>query len=493
MTAIVAIVVSLLVGVSVSRPDLARIAVTLPVAVLLVGAATTSPRAGLYGLVAWLAVLGLVRRLLTTVGSSGSFGDPLLLVGPVLLVALFLIAVERGAMRNPTSLSKAVLGLTAVLALSVINPLQGGLTVGLGGGLLVVVPMLAFWVGRSLVDERTVTVLVRLLGTIALLVAIYGLTQTLYGFPSWDERWITESGYAALNVGGKIRAFGTSSSAAEYAALVAVGILSWRAMARRPSQVLGATTAIVLLGIALWLESSRSIVVLTLAALWLTFAAARRISIGRALLVGAALLVLLPTAVGQLSSSQSGHTGTSPLVAHQIEGLSNPLGKNSSLGVHIEEVVNGVSEAATNPIWRGVGATTIAATKFAGTAAGTEADPGNAPVAAGVTGLVLYLLVAIYGIRRSYQLAQSQRTMPAIAALGIIVVTFLQWLNGGQYAIIPLPWLLLGWVDGVSSRSSSPDVATTVSVGQTALNGPAAQTVHHGVRGQGLLSNHPEH
>jgi hypothetical protein len=450
-----AALVSLFVGASVSRPDLARIAVALPVVFLLVSAAATSPRAGLYGLVTWLAVLGLVRRLLITVGSSGSLGDPLLFVGPVLLVVLFLIAVERGAMQNQTSLSKAVLGLTIVLALSALNPLQGGLSVGLGGLLLVSVPMLAFWVGRSLIDEHAVGVLTLLLGTLALLVAIYGLVQTLYGMPSWDQQWITESGYSALNVGGTIRAFGTSASAAEYAALLAVGVLSWRSIARRPSRLLIAVAAVVPIGLALWLESSRGIIVLTLAALWLTFAAARRMSIGRALLVGAALFVLLPTVVGAVSPSKSEHSATSSLEAHQVEGLSEPFGKKSTVGGHLELIVKGISQAAANPVGRGVGATTIAAKKFNGTAAGTEADPGNAPVAAGVVGLVLYLLVAVYGIRRSYQLAALRRTMPALAALGIIVVTFLQWLNGGLYAIIPLAWLLLGWVDAASVRSPS--------------------------------------
>jgi hypothetical protein len=471
MTALAATVLSLLVGTSVSHPDVVRVTVALSVACLLIALSVSSPRLTLYSLVAWLVALGLVRRLLTTFGTSGPFGDPLLLVGPVLLLALFFIAVERGVLREHTRLSRAVLALTVVLALSAANPLQGGLTVGLSGALLVVVPMLAFWVGRSLLDEHAIGVLVRLLGALALLAAIYGLVQTFYGFPSWDQRWIAQSGYTALNVGGGIRAFGTSSSAAEYAAMLAVGILSWRALARRPSRLPVAVAAITVIATALWFESSRGIVVLTLAALWLTFAASRRMSIGRALLVGVALLAVLPTTVGYLSSSQSKKTqsektATSALVTHQVEGLSEPFGQNSTLGGHFEEVVNGIGQAVTNPVGRGVGATTIAATKFEGTSAGTEADPGNAPVAAGIIGLVLYMFVAIYGIGCSYRLAQARRTMPALAALGIIIVTFLQWLNGGQYAIIPLPWLFLGWVDATLLRSSSPAEVTTAANSQ---------------------------
>ncbi len=448
-------VVSVLVGTSTSNPDLVRVAVALSVVCLLVSVAATSPRLALYGLVAWLAALGLLRRLLTTYGSSGPLGDPLLLVGPVLLFVLFLIAVERGALREQTRLSRAVLGLTVVLALSALNPLQGGLTIGLGGALLVVVPMLAFWVGRSLLDEHAIGVVVRLLGALAFLAAIYGLMQTFYGFPSWDQRWIAQSGYIALNVGGRIRAFGTSSSSAEYAALLGVGILSWCCIARRPSRLPVAVVAIAVIATALWFESARSIVVLTLAALWLTFAASRRMPIGRALLVGAVLLVALPTVVGHLSSSQSEKTATSSLVTHQVEGLSEPFGHKSTLGIHSEEVVNGIAQAFTNPVGRGVGATTVAASKFEGKSAGAEADPGNAPIAAGIVGLVLYILIVVYGIGGSYRLAQARRTIPALAALGIVVVTFLQWLTGGQYAIIPLAWLFLGWVDAESSQPST--------------------------------------
>ena len=445
------------VGHSMTSPALSRGAVGLSVALALVAMATLAPRLALYGLVTWLAVLGLVRRLLTSLGSTAdTLGDPLLLVGPVLLVVLFAVAVERGAMRDSTPLSKSVLALTAVLALSALNPLQGGISVGLGGALLVVVPMLAFWVGRSLLDEYSVGVLIRLLAGLAVFAAIYGLMQTFYGMPHWDQAWITDEGYAALNVGGTIRAFGMSSSASEYAALLGVGILAWRAIAHSPLRLLVAVTALALLVVALWLTSGRGIVVLTLAALWLTFAAARQMRMRRALAAGALLLLLLPTAVSYLMSSPQGSGHIESLTTHQVEGLSDPFGDNSTLGAHFGLVVDGITQTVVNPLGRGVGAITNAASKFGGTEAGTEADPGNAPVAAGFIGLVLYLLVAGYGLTCCYRLARSRRTMPAIAALGIVVVTFLQWLTGGQYAIIVLAWLLLGWVDSQERVATNP-------------------------------------
>jgi hypothetical protein len=219
--------------------------------------------------------------------------------------------------------------------------------------------------------------------------------------------------------------------------------------------------AIAVLAVALWLESSRGGIVIALAALWLTFAAGRHMSFPRALSVGILLLLLLPTVVGHLTKSESASplrrtraSVASSLEGHQVEGLSHPFGKNSTLGIHFEEVLHAVTGIATNPLGRGVGATTIAARKFGGGSASAEADPGNAAVAAGAIGLVLYALITFYGFRASYRLARIRPSIPALGALGILVATFLQWLGGGQYVIILLAWLILGWVDGASVRAS---------------------------------------
>jgi hypothetical protein len=460
-----AAVVSLALGLAVSSADAARIAVAVPFAFTFAIVAAISPRWALYSVISWLALLGLLRRLLTSFGYSGGVlgGDPLLLVAPMSVVVLFLVAVKAGALRDQTPLAKAVLALTVALAASALNPLQGGLSVGLSGIQLVVLPMLAFWVGRALIKDRDVAGLIRLLGVLAVLAGIYGLVQTHDGFPSWDEQWIKSSGYAALRVGVATRAFGSSASASEYATLLGCGIVAWSVMSVRVSRLPITIVCIAVVAVALWLESSRGIVVLTIAALWLAAAAWRRIALPRAILVGAALVAVLPVVVAHLDSGESARptgrlAGAASLERHQLEGLTHPFGNNSTLGVHLEEVINGLKETASNPLGRGVGATTVAATKFEGKgggAEGAEADPGNAPIAVGAIGLLLYVIVAVCGLRAAYRAALVRHTVPAVAVLGILVVSFLQWLNGGQYAIILLVWLLLGWIDAQSLRSPS--------------------------------------
>jgi hypothetical protein len=40
-----------------------------------------------------------------------------------------------------------------------------------------------------------------------------------------------------------------------------------------------------------------------------------------------------------------------------------------------------------------------------------------------------------------------RRDALSLVALGVLVVTLLEWLNGGQYAVAFFLWLTLGWID----------------------------------------------
>lgn len=453
--AFVAIMMSLLIGAVLTHESLVRIAIAASVVVLLVAVGLRSPRLLLFALLLWLPALGLLRRLVTTLGAADPLGDPLLLVAPAAWVLLAAVAVSRGALRQRTGLATTVLVLTLLFTVSVVNPLQGELTIGLAGLLLVVPPMLAFWVGRSLVDDPTLRRVIALVAWLSLPAAAYGLIQTFAGFPSWDARWIVEDGYTALNVSGTIRAFSSFSSAAEYAGFLAVGVVAWIALGRNLLRLPLTLAAVGLLGTALWFESSRGIIVLTLAAVWLLFAARRGLSLRLALLGGVALLVALSWVAGRIAPEQFAGSATGGLSAHQVQGLSDPFGQQSTLPLHIDLVTGGFGQVIANPLGSGVGAVTSAAGKFGGVTIGTETDPGNAAVAAGAVGLVAYLLLVLRGLPLAYRVAARRRDILALAALGILSVTFMQWLNGAQYAVAPLPWLVLGWLDRHAARGVS--------------------------------------
>jgi hypothetical protein len=118
-------------------------------------------------------------------------------------------------------------------------------------------------------------------------------------------------------------------------------------------------------------------------------------------------------------------------------------------------MVNGLESSITNPLGHGTGAVTLAATRYGGSAQGTEVDPSNMGVALGLLGLISYLVVAAVGLWTAYRVAARRRSWWALASLGLLLVTFLQWTNGGQYAVAWLPWLVLGWADRVAATEQA--------------------------------------
>jgi hypothetical protein len=459
----IAVVLGLFFGVALLNPDLVRPVVFLALLPLVIGVGLLAPSGLLYGLVAWLVALGLLRRLFDTAAGATShagLGDPLLLVEPVIMLVLVAVAFRRGALGDRTRLANAVLVLCVLDVVEAVNPLQGGPLVGLAGLLFLLVPMLAFWVGRSLVDERILRRLFVLIAALAVIAVIYGLFQQYRGLPSWDEAWVLSSGYTALNVDGVIRAFGTFSSSAEYATFLAIGVIICGAGFTRRAVAPLAIVVGALLAYGVFYDSSRGVVVLGAAALAIMWSARRRLRPVPALLGGVVGIFLVLAVAGhfapQLSTSPAGN---SALAQHQLEGLANPFNpQDSTLDGHYSEMLRGLWSAVTDPLGHGTGSVTIASSRYGGTSQGTEVDPSNLGVALGIPGLLGYIVVAAVGLFTAYEVASRTRRWWALAALGLLVVTFLQWSNGGQYAVAWLPWLALGWADRTKSGSRTKEL-----------------------------------
>jgi hypothetical protein len=373
----------------------------------------------------------------------------------LVLVLLFLTVAARGGLRAWSPLAKAVALISLLSLVEAANPLQGGLKVGLGGILYVTVPMLAFWIGRTLLDEVMLRRILWLIAVLAVLEAIYGLAQTLGGFPSWDARWVQTSGYTSLNVGGVTRAFASFASAKEYSTFLSIGVVCWVALLSQKwsFRVPVSLAAIVLLGWALVLESGRGSVLLTVVALFLMLAARSGRRLGGAAVAGIVGIVAVIFVAGQFNGTsvptpRSSAAGVSPLTSHLVAGLANPTGSKSTLGTHTTEIVHGLTTALTHPLGSGTGSVSIAAGHFAtGHSLNTEGDLGNAGVALGLLGLVLYLVILAFAFATTYRLASDRRDAVGLAALGLLVVTLFLWLNGDLYSVTWLVWLTLGWVD----------------------------------------------
>jgi len=438
---------------AVATPGLYRAALALALAVNLIVLGMKWPRAAALTTLLFLPFLALVRRILIPTSGFTS-NDPLLLVGPVVVLFLLyrLYVVERRE-RDPDLMFKLVLALLVVVVIQVFNPLgTGGIIAAASGLLFLGVPLLWFFVGRSLADERTVKLILYGAILVAGVVGIYGLFQTQLGDPiSWDQQWIDINGYSALSVGrsetgNQLRPFSTFSSNQEYAAFLAVGVTFIAALMfhRR----LGMALVLPLIAVALFLAGGRGSLVL--AVLSLVMLAALRT---RALLPGFVVVVMgvglafgLATAFGPRLDRAAG-LGGDALVERNVSGIFNPLDPNKSTVIaHWDLIIDGFVTGVTNPAGQGTAATNIAVTLSPGSdKQDSENDIANAFVSLGLAGGLLYVAIIFLVFRGLFSRYVARRDVLSFAAVGLIVVTFGQWLNGGLYALAPLLWFFVGW------------------------------------------------
>jgi hypothetical protein len=440
---------ALVAGFALTDPRGLRALLAGALVVVFAGLGFLAPRRLLYAVVVWLIVLGFVRRFVTEWSASGP-ADLLLLVGPAAVMVLFLVAARSGAFQKRTTLANAVLALSLLVLLGAINPLQGSLTAGLAGLLFILVPTLGFWIGRVLCDDTTVKRVLVIAAFFSIAEAAYGLAQTFGGFPSWDSAWIAnhQDQYAALYVGDFIRPFGSFSSFAEYSYFLGIGLIVWVGVAAKRRLFLLAAPAALLLAVAIFYASTRTTVVALVAGLGLAMAARRRFPFSAAVVLTAALLLLVPFVAAYFEHARSGGGVAETLASHQVGGLANPLDQQqSTLRGHLVLLKVGVLSATHNPLGNGIGGVTIAGARFGGVEQSTESDPSNVAVALGVPGLLAYAVLLATGFRYAYRVAVERGDALAFIALAISALLVLQWLNGGQYSVALILWLVLGWVD----------------------------------------------
>ncbi len=430
------------------NPELHRYALAVVVAAALIAVSSRQPRAGTMLTFTFLVVLALIRRLLIPIAGWTSF-DPLLLVGPLvsifLLIGLFVVKKVSLAQDTPSKLVLALLLLTFAESL---NPLGGKFPIGLVGLIFLAAPLFWFFIGREIADRRMVVALLISIVLSAVGIAVYGIWQTAVQLPPWDATWVDLNGYSALQV-EKIRAFATFSSAAEYATFLAIGLVLALSvfMYRRRASLLGLLVA-PLLAVALFLESSRGIVVFvvfTVAVLGVlrlredTLVAVASL----AGVIGVYLTLLLFGPVLETRALAS----ADPLVIHQTSGLLHPLDPmKSTLPQHWQMIAAAFQESLKYPLGVGTVATNIVGARSGVHVAGTEVDFLDAFVQLGLPGGVLFALIMVSVLRRVVGLYRRTSDLLMFALVGVLAVTLGQWLNGGYYAVAPIIWFLIGWI-----------------------------------------------
>jgi hypothetical protein len=417
----------------------------------------------------YLILLGDIRRILAVLVGQPSL-DLLLLIAPgmaaLLAMPLFF------PLRLKESLSKAMLALLVLMAVEIANPSQGGISIGFSGAFFYLVPVLWFWIGRSMGSPALVErLLYRLVLPLALLAAVLGLAQSFLGFLPYQQVWITSvvsSVYSSLYVGSSIRPFGFSVSAAEYATLLEFSIAAIVAafLASRRVWLL----AIPVLATALLLASGRGTMIkltMTLPIVWVISKNIRfrlRTLIGIAVLAVASLICLSFVSsrlAPPANANAQNDSAAQSALTHQLSGLAHPFDQRySSAGLHSTMIFNGILEGFLHPLGRGLGATTIAAVKFSGndppSIGSSEFDLSDVFTDLGAIGGLLYLAIAVLTARAALRYLRTTPRPISLPVLAILVSTLGAWLIAGQYSTCSLLFFLIGAL--VYPENQSPPV-----------------------------------
>jgi len=447
----------------------ARLAIAGALVTVLGGLVVISPRVAIVVTFIFLTVLGDFRRALVPLTGWPS-EDPLLLVGPAVAILLVGCVVAVQQLRLSTHLSRWILLLMLLMALQVVNPGQGSLFVGMAGALFYVVPLLWFWIGRSYATPQSVAFLLyRVVVPLAVLAALLGVYQAFFGLLPFQQHWADRFGYAALNVGGYIRPISFFTSAAEYAFFVIVAlVLLWASWLKRArGSRIGGLVLIPLLALALFLISSRGVVVMglfTAALLWAVQARSPTVWFVRLVLGSALGVAVLVLVLPHLQSVYpTGRVGA--LVAHQASGFLDPLNPEvSTLREHVSIFLGGFAEGLAHPLGQGLGVTTLATYKYGSTAStvtmestSTEVDLSNVFVSLGVVGGAVYIVIVALALLSALRYWHVSRTLVALAILGMLVVQSGQWLTGSHYALSALTWFCIGALDKFQESRRSGD------------------------------------
>ena len=97
-----------------SGTHIGLVLIVLPIVIALTW---QSPRMMLTVLPVWMVMLGLLRRLTPGGGNITFSGDPVLIIGPIIILLLFLTAVEPRGLRAPDPRSRRSSSAFCILAL----------------------------------------------------------------------------------------------------------------------------------------------------------------------------------------------------------------------------------------------------------------------------------------------------------------------------------------------------------------------------------------
>ncbi|GAB4466692.1 MAG: hypothetical protein OHK0029_38220 [Armatimonadaceae bacterium] len=417
-----------------------------------------APQIGFPLALTYVCGMGAIRRYIIPYLGYASY-DPFLLVLPLVVVLLFFPRLARREIPYDTIISKLIFVLLIIMFLEVFNPLQGGLMIGITGGMFYIVPLLWYYAARFMGSRKILGSILNLVVFIAVAAAAYGLYQQFFGFTAVEQRWleITRNDVGQYLSDQTIRVFSTFSAFAEYVHFLWIAAIVCFALMLRKNRLMA--IPMVFLIVAIFLSSSRGGVLQMLAGfvlMWAVQGKTRQSWAPRLVIAAVAGVVALTTGLQGLRTDNL-DTTAQELLEHQKQGLLSPLDKKSSTGSgHLALVWNGIVTGFRNPLGHGLGSTTLAAHKI-GTSwtrsaenLGTEGDVSDLFVSLGFVGGGCFLFLFGYSVWYASDVWHRYRDPVYLAALGILASSFGAWLIGARYATTFLVWIVLGMLDRVA-------------------------------------------
>lgn len=412
--------------------------------------AVRNPRQVVVLMLIFLPLMGFIRRVLISFAGLPAF-DPLILIVPAVAFILCAAAVWKFPGIFDSLVSRLAGALIVIILYQTVNPLQGNLPVGFAGAIFFVTPLFWFFVGKRYGDKEAFAGVEKILVAMGLACGVYGLWQNFMGFFPFEEAWVeaVRSKYVTLVAYGKTRAFSTFTSSQEFANFMAVTLavccskLIFRERFKSFYLVPGAIAAacIVYSGI-------RGIVVmLALSAAALALFRNYRQPLKVLISIAAIVLVLFVfiSAITSIRFSEE----NAPIINHLAGGLTDPMNPGkSSLMHHLDSLERGVRIGTSSPLGYGAGSTNLGGAKFGGISISAEVDLVDVLMASGWAGGIVYFAIVaaltIQAIRLNILFPGSRQYF---VALWLLLLTGGQWLNGGNYFLTCLIWLLAGWLD----------------------------------------------
>ncbi len=435
-----------------------RAAFAVVVLAILLGLARINVYWAILGSFGFLTILGDFRRWIMPF-EGWSEADPLLVVGPVVAVVLWVVAITSKRVALDTPLSKWILLLMAIMTVHIFNPLQGGLMVGITGAVFMLVPLLWYWVGKSFGSEEFLeTFFFRLIVPLACLAALFGFYQVFFGYPEYQLEWWRPRAHEMV-IGrdeDTLRPLSVFPNIAEYTRYLSVALLACAALVLRKRSVLLASAAGVFLFIALLVSGVRGPVVFSLfsiALMWTILGRSVSVWVPRLAIAVVIGLFGLTFGLTQVQEGAVHFDGTVQTALERQTGVLEGTG-GGTIAIHLNLINIAAYRTAQQPLGRGTGYTTRAAGRYGEGGWSSEKDFTDMFIAFGIPGGIVYLIVLAYTGLLAVRYWLRERNTVGLIVVGVLVFAVFGWIQPGQYVMTPIIWFCVGCLDRiVSSRA----------------------------------------